>query len=157
MNESINPDEAARALAEIGRRSDQVARLSLLPDWFWWALAVLNVALAIGVDVRTPLAIGLGTTVFTVGLLIVIAIVLGRGQIRAPLRRDLLGGRAAAVIMVHVALILLVNLPTAFILQAEGVPYPATIGALGGGVVMLLGGPIVSRSLQRMVEAGTAR
>jgi hypothetical protein len=59
--------------------------------------------------------------------------------------------------MVHVALILLVNLPTAFILQAEGVPYPATIGALGGGVVMLLGGPIVSRSLQRMVEAGTAR
>jgi hypothetical protein len=144
-------------LAEIARRSDQVARMSVPPTWFGWPLAALTVVLAIGIDTRRPLIIGIGTSVFVVGMLALLAVVIGPSQIRAPLRRDLPGPRTAAVIIAWVGLSLLANLPTAFILKAAGAPYPATIGALAGGVVLGIGGHLVARSLTRIVEAGTAR
>jgi len=105
-------------------------------------------------DDRAYLLIGIGVTVFVIGLLLALAQVLGRSMVSAPLRRDLLGPRAALAIIVFVALILAVNLPTAFILRAAGVPYPATIGALAGAVVIFIGGPRLSRHLRRLTRTG---
>jgi len=157
MSERINPDEAARALAEIRRRKEQVTVLSRIPGWFRWAVALLAIALASGLDTGEPLFIGVGVTVFTLGLLTALGVVIGHGWSRAVPRRDLLGPRAALVIVAFIALILLVNLPTTFILQAAGSPIPATVGALAGAVVIIAGGPIVARYLHRLANDGDRR
>jgi hypothetical protein len=152
MNERIDPDEAARALVEVRRRREQVTILSRIPGWFRWAVALLAIAMATGLDTREPLLIGLGVAVFVLGLLAALFVVIGRGWSRATPRRDLLGPRAALAIVTFVALILLVNLPTALILDAAGSPLPATIGALAGAVVILVGGPVVARYLHRLAN-----
>jgi len=61
------------------------------------------------------------------------------------------------VIVAFVALILLVNLPTAFVLQAAGSPVPATVGALAGAFVIIVGGPVVARYLHRLANDGDRR
>jgi hypothetical protein len=156
MYEQVQPDEAARALAEVGRRRDQVADLSAIPWWFHWTVILLTIAFALALDSQRPVLIGIGVTVFVIGVLLALAQVLGRSMVSAPLRRDLLGPRAALAIIVFVGLILAVNLPTAFILRAAGVPYPATIGALAGAVVIFIGGPRLSRHLRRLTRTGSA-
>jgi hypothetical protein len=150
MSESIHPDEAARALAEVRRRREQVTVLSRIPGWFRWTVALLAIAMATGLDTGKSLFAGVGVTVFVLGLLAALGMVLGRGWRKATPRRDLWGPRAALVIVAFVALILLVNLPTAFIMQAAGSPMPATIGALAGAVVIIVGGPLVARYLHRL-------
>ena len=157
MYEQVQPDEAARALAEIGRRKDQVVDLSAIPWWFHWTVILLAIALALGIDSQRPVLIGIGVIVFVVGLLLAVALVVGRSMLTAPLRRDLLGPRAALAIVTFVALILAANLPTAFIFRAAGVPYPATIGALAGAVVIFIGAPTLSRHLRRLTRAGDPR
>ena len=46
MTDQARPEEAARALTEIGQRQEQVIRLAVIPNWYWWAIAVLMVAFA---------------------------------------------------------------------------------------------------------------
>ncbi|MEV6632307.1 hypothetical protein AB0M54_16315 [Actinoplanes sp. NPDC051470] len=154
MNEHIHPDDAARSLAEVRRRKEQIVALSRIPGWFRWTVALLAVVLAAGLDSRRPLLIGVGTTVFVLGLLIALGVIFGRGWSRATPRHDLLGPRAGLVIVAFVGLVLLVNLPTTFLLQAAGSPLPATVGAVAGGVVMIVGGPIVARYLRRLADDG---
>jgi hypothetical protein len=50
MTDQVRPEEAARALTEIGQRQEQVIRLAVIPNWYWWAIAVLIVAFAAAVD-----------------------------------------------------------------------------------------------------------
>jgi hypothetical protein len=157
MNQHIEPDEAARALAEVRRRKEEVTILSRIPGWFRWVVALLAIVLAIGLDTGRPLLIGLGATVFVVGLLAAVAVVIGRSWSRATPRRDLIGPRGALVIVAFVALTLLVNLPTTFILEAAGSPVSATVGALAGAVVLVVGGPIVARYLHRLANGADQR
>jgi hypothetical protein len=152
MNEYIEPDDAARALAEVRRRKEQVTVLSQIPGWFRWAVGLLTVAMALGLDSGEPRLIGLGVTIFVIGLLTAIAVVIGRSWSRAIPRRDLLGPRGALVIVAFVALVLLVNLSTAVILEAAGSPVAATVGALAGAVVLIGAGPVVARYLHRLVN-----
>ena len=63
MTDQVRPEEAARALTEIGQRQEQVIRLAVIPDWYWWAIAVLMVAFAVAVDTRQGLVVGIGTAV----------------------------------------------------------------------------------------------
>ena len=51
MYESVQPDDAARALTEIGHRQEQVINLSIIPNWYWWAMAVLMALSALLFDV----------------------------------------------------------------------------------------------------------
>ncbi len=37
MTDQVRPEEAARALTEIGQRQEQVIRLAIIPNWYWWA------------------------------------------------------------------------------------------------------------------------
>lgn len=151
MTDEMQPAEAGAALAEIQIRQQQVIDLAIVPTWFWWAVGGLMVVLALGVDVRTSVAIGVTVPVFVVGLLSATAVVV-RGQFRdAQLRKGLLDGRGVAAILGFVAVIVGVSLGTAFGLRGAGVSYPATLGCLFGGVVMGLSGPILMRTLRRIM------
>ena len=69
MADQVWPEEAARALTEIGQRQEQVIRLVVIPNWYWWAIAVLMVAFAAAVDTGQGLVVGIGTAVFVAGVL----------------------------------------------------------------------------------------
>ena len=56
-------------------------------------------------------------------------------------------------ILGFVALVLAVTLPAAFALEAIGVRYPATLSTLTGGVLIVLGGPLLMRYLHRIMRA----
>src|SRR5215470_13012582 len=94
MSEQMGPGEAAQALDEIQRRQEQVIDLAAIPAWYWWAVGGLMVVLGVGVDIRTPAAIGITVPVFVVGMLAVDGWVFGRAYRRAQLRNGLLDGRA---------------------------------------------------------------
>ena len=156
MYEGLRPDEAKRALTEIDQRQEQVIRLVIIPGWFWWAVAVLTVVLSASVDYRRPWAVAVGTTIFVLGMLAVTLSVGLRSVRRAQLHNDLFRPRFVFAILGLVAATLAATLPTAFALRAAGVGYPATWGTLAGAVVLVIGGPIMMRRLQRMMLANRA-
>jgi len=156
MYEGLRPDEARRALTEIDQRQEQVIRLVIIPGWFWWAVAVLTVVLSASVDYRRPWAVAVGTTVFVLGMLAVTFSVGLRSVRRAQVHNDLFRPRFVFAILGLVAATLAATLPTAFALRAAGVGYPATWGTLAGAVVLVIGGPIMMRLLQRMMLANRA-
>src|SRR5690349_14775056 len=69
MDEQVRPDEAARALAEIGQAQEQVIKLAVIPTWFWWAIGVLMLGFSAAVESKRDLAIGIGTAVFVLGVI----------------------------------------------------------------------------------------
>jgi hypothetical protein len=151
VNGELHPGEAAEALAEIQKRQQQVIDRATVPAWYWWAVGVLMVVLAVGVDTRTHLAIAVTVPVFVVGLLSATAAAV-RGQfLDARLRDGLLDGRGVMAILAFVALIVGCSLGIAFGLRAEGVSHPATIGCGAGGLVMGLAGPVLNRILRRIM------
>jgi len=156
MTENLQPDEAARALTEIRHRQEQVIKLAIIPSWYWWTIAVLMVGFSAAVDSHRRLAIGVGTSLFVIGVLITTGWVVIRGLRHAQLRNDLLGPIGVLAILGFVATVLAVTLPTAFALQAAGVRYPATLGVLLGAVIMAVGGPLLTRFLQRTMLAKRA-
>jgi hypothetical protein len=156
MPEEPRPDEAARALTEISRRQEQVIKLAIIPAWYWWAIAGLMVGFSAAVDSHRGLAIGIGTSVFVIGVLAATARVVLGGLRRAQLRNDLLGPVGVLAILGFVATILAVALPTAFAFQAAGMRHPATLGVLVGAILMVVGGPWLMRFLQRLMLARRA-
>jgi hypothetical protein len=160
MSEQMSPGEAARALDEIQRRQQQVIDLVAIPAWYWWAVGGLMVVLSVGVDIRTPLSLGIAVPVFVVGLLAVNGWVIGRAYRHAQLRNGLIDGRGVASILVFVAVIVGGVIGLAFALRGAGVHYPATWASLAGGLVMGIGGPVLNRTLRRVMlgnSAGSAR
>jgi hypothetical protein len=80
--------------------------------------------------------------------------------LRARLRDGLLDGRGVAAILGFVALIVGCTLGLAFGLRAVGVSYPATLACVAGGIAMGLGGPVLMRTLRRIMlgnRAGSTR
>jgi len=156
VNSELHPGEAADALAEIQQRQQQVIDRATVPAWYWWVVGVLMVVLAVGVDTRTPLAIGITVPVFVVGLLAATGVAV-RGQLLdARLREGLLDGRGVVAILAFVALIVGISLAIAFGLRAAGVSYPATIGCGVGGLTMGLFGPVLNRLLRRIMLGNRA-
>jgi len=153
MPEGLRPDEAAQALTEIGHRQEQVIKLAIIPRWYWWAIAGLMVGLSAAIDSHRPLAIGIGTSVFVIGVLAATGRVMIGATRRAQLRNDLLNPLGVLAILGLVAMVLAVSLPTAFALRAAGVGYPATGGVLVGAVLLIVGGSLLTRVLQRIMLA----
>jgi hypothetical protein len=150
MNDWVRADEAARALDEIQQRQEQVINLALVPDWYWWAIGALMVGLSASVDSHQRIAIGIGVSVFVLGVLIATGWV-AAGSLRAQVRNDLLGPTGVLSILGLVALVIAVTLPLAFGLRAAHIGYPATIGASAGAVVLIIGGPVLMRRLRRIM------
>jgi|SoiMetStandDraft_2_1073263.scaffolds.fasta_scaffold511353_1 hypothetical protein len=160
VSEQMSPGEAAQALDEVQRRQQQVIDLVAIPAWYWWAVGGLIVVLGIGVDIRTPAAIGITVPVFVVGLLAVNGWVIGRAYRHAQVRNELLDGPGVLSILGFVAVIVGGTIGLAFTLRAAGVHYPATWACLAGGLVMGLGGPVLNRWLRRVMlgnRAGSGR
>jgi hypothetical protein len=156
MDEEPHTIDAAQALADIQRRQQQVIDQATVPGWYWWAVGALMVVLAVGVDVRTPAALGAAVPVFVVGLLSATGVAV-RGQFRqARLRNGLLDGWAVAAILGFVALIVGATLGIAFALRAGGIHYPATLACLAGGIAMGLGGPVLMRTLRQIMLGNRA-
>jgi hypothetical protein len=160
MREEPHVDDATRALGEIRRHQQQVIDQATVPGWYWWAVGALMVVLAAGVDIRTTAALGAAIPVFVVGLLSATGVAVS-GQFRqARLRNGLLDGGAVAAILAFVALIVAGTLGIAFALRAAGVHYPATLACLAGGIAMGLSGPVLMRTLRRIMlgnRAGSGR
>jgi hypothetical protein len=159
MNE-LDADEAAQALAEIQRRQRQVIDQAAVPGWYWWAVGALMVVLAVGVDTRTHAVLGGAIAVFVIGLLSATGVVVSGQFLQARLRNELLDGRGVVAILGFVALIVGCTLGLAFGLRAAGVPYPATLACAAGGTALGLGGPVLMRTLRRIMlgnRAGSPR
>ena len=156
MNSELYPGEAADALAEIRNRQQQVIDRAIVPAWYWWVVGALMVVLAIGVDTRTHLALGITIPVFVVGMLAATGIAIRSQLLHARVHDTLLDGTAVIAIMGFVALIVGCSLGIAFGLRAAGVSYPATIGCGAGALVMGLGGPVLNRQLRRIMLGNRA-
>jgi hypothetical protein len=153
MTDGLRPDDAAQALAEIEQRREQVIELAIIPWWYWWAIAGLQVGLVAAIDSRQPLAIGLGAGGFVIGVLAATGWVLARALRRAQPRNNLLSPVGVLAILGFVATVLAISLPTSFALDANGIAHPAIWGVLLGGVVMVVGGPLLMRLLRRIMLA----
>jgi hypothetical protein len=153
MTDQVRPEEAARALTEIGQRQEQVIRLAVIPNWYWWVIAVLMVAFAAAVDTRHGLVIGIGTTVFVAGVLAATGWAVFRAVGSAQPRNELLGLGGVVAILGFVAVTIGVSLAIAFILNASGVSYAATIGVSVSALMLVVGGPMLMRYLQGLMLA----
>jgi hypothetical protein len=150
VNDQIEPADAARALSEIGRRREQVIRRTAIPRWFWWAIAVLTIALAADADhSRRGALYWAGNALFTAGMLAVNGLLLSR-QSRGPtLSPDLValdsGPRLLAGSVALWPAVAGVMLGTSLGLEAARVPYPATIACAAGMAVLVAGGQMLMR------------
>jgi hypothetical protein len=106
--------------------------------------------------VARALTIGIGAGVFVLGILTVTGWVVIRTLRHAHLRGDLLGPAGALAIVGFAAAVIAVTLPTAFILQATGMRYPAVLATLLGAVVMVIGGPVLMRRLRHIMLTNRA-
>jgi hypothetical protein len=150
MSEKAHPDEAARALAQIRDRQEQVINVTVVPAWYWWLVGGLIVALPAAIESREPVTIGIGVIVFVLGFLGGTGWVV-RGALHVQPRNELLGGRGVMMILGFVALVLGITLAVAFSLGAAGVSHPATLANLLGAVLLIAGGPVLTRALRRIM------
>jgi hypothetical protein len=148
VTDQVGPEEAARALTEIGQRQEQVIRLAVIPTWYWWAIAVLMVAFAAALDTWQGLVVGIGTAVFVAGVLTTTGRVVFGAIRSAQPRNDLLGLGGVVATLGFVAVTVGVSLGVAFALKASGVSYAATIGVSVVAVMLVVGGPMLMRHLQ---------
>src|SRR5262245_2812723 len=127
MTEQVRPDEAARALAQIRDRQEQVINVAVVPTWYWWVIGGLMVGFAAAVDTRRPAVVGLGVSVFVLAVLASTGWVVRRA-LQVQVRGELLGARGVLLILGFVAVVVGGSLAVAFSLQAAGVPRPALAG-----------------------------
>ena len=153
MTDQVRPEEAARALTEIGQRQERVIQLAIIPNWYWWAIAALMVAFAVAVDTRQGLVIGIGTALLVAGVLATTGRVVFRAVRSAQPRNNLLGPGGVVAILGFVALTVGVSLAVAFTLEASGVAYAATISVSVTAAMLAVGGPMLMRYLHRHMLA----
>jgi hypothetical protein len=150
MAESIDPDDAAEALASVGRRREQVIDVVSIPNWYWWVIAAGMVALGVVVDWRQPVAIAVTAAVFGVGV-VAASLWVGTGAHRAQVHSDLLGPAGALLIVRFVAVVVIGSLAVAFVLAALGFSHAATVGMVVGGLALVIGGPRLDRRLHQLM------
>jgi hypothetical protein len=150
MGEDLRPDDAAGALAKIRDHQEQVVNVADIPAWYWWLVGGLIVALPAAVESGRPVTIGIGVVVFVLGIIVGTGWV-ARGALRAQPRNELLGARGVTMILGFVALVVGITLAVAFGLEAAGASHPATLANLLGAVLLIVGGPVLTRALRRIM------
>jgi len=153
MTGSTQPDDAASALAEIGRRQAQVIDAVLVPVWYWWIVAAGMVGIGAAADNKQPAGIVAAALVIA-GL--TIAMILGASQRVRVRDADLLGGPGALLIVGAVWLIAGLTIGAAFGLRALGSPEPGTIATASGGAALVACGPRLMRRLRRIMMSRRA-
>ena len=141
----------------MGRTQQQVIDAALVPTWYWCVVAVLTVGLGGVVDSGRSVLVATAVPVFVVVVAgMTVWMILGRG--RAQLSSALMDGPGAARIVGFVGVVVLGSLGTGFVLDSRGASAPATIATLVGAAGVAFGGPLLMRSLRRMLlKTGTHR
>jgi len=153
MAGSTQSDDAASALAEIGRRQAQVIDAVLVPVWYWWIVAGGMVGIGAAADSKQPAGIVAAALVIAA---LTIAMILGAYQRVRVRDADLVGGAGALLIVGTVWLITGLTIGAAFGLRALGSPAPGTIATAGGGAALVVCGPRLMRRLRRIMMSRRA-
>jgi FtsH-binding integral membrane protein len=157
MRDCVHPDDAATALAEIGRRQQQVIDSATVPTWYWWVVATVMVAIGAAVDSRSHLVLAVTIPCAVVVLVALTgAMIFGVPGRARVVGNELLSSRGALAIVGYVWLIVGLTLGVGFALRAAGAPAPATIATALGGAAMVATGPFLSRWLRRTMLANRA-
>jgi hypothetical protein len=145
----LQPEEAARALAQIHQRQGKVIDAVLIPAWYWWAVAAGMVAIGAAADTHDAVVLAV---VIPIAAVLIAALTAGmifaayrHAQVRS---NELLGGRGAVAIVGFVWLVVALTLGIGFALRAVGAHLPATIATAIGGAALVTGGPILMRKLR---------
>ena len=152
MTNAVEPAEARDALAEVERRNEQVIEGTLVPNWYWWAVALLAVGLGVGIDTREPAAIGATAGIFGVGVPLLSVWIAFGGRRHVKVHERLLGARGARLIVGFVGLVVLGTLGLAFALQAADVAVAGTLSTLACAIALVIGGPALMRRLREVMR-----
>jgi hypothetical protein len=145
----IPPADAARALAEIEARRDQVVTATTrLPAWYLPLLGVGFVGIVAGFETEwTWLMPAANTLTFVIATAFVVSLA-RRGVAQGP--SPLFGVRdVLAIVMALVVIPLILGLGVGLGLYAAGVPVPATLGTAAGALAFSVAGPLAMRHLRR--------
>lgn len=154
MNPPVEPRVASAALEEIALRRRQVVdAATTFPVWYWPVIGLAMVGLAVVVDTRHAIAIGIAAACFVVVVLADSATVVIPRYHRAQWSQELLGARGAIAIVAFVWVVVGGTLALAFTLQATRVSHPATIGCAIGAVAIIVGGPMLMRRIRSIMLA----
>jgi hypothetical protein len=150
--------DAAAELAAIQQRQEHVIKTTLVPVWYWWAIAAALVAIGAARDSHDTvvLAITIPLAVLFIAALIIATTPEVRRRVKVHSAAQP-GGRGAAAIAGLIVLIIAVTIAIAASLAASRVPYPLTIGYAAGGAVLVIGGPLVNRYLGRLMLSNARR
>jgi hypothetical protein len=152
MTNSMEPAEAREALAEMERRQAQVIEGALVPDWYWWAVALATVGLGVAVDTRDPTAIAAAAGIFGVGIPLLTVWIAFGGRSHVKVRDRILGSRGSGLIVGFVWLVVGGTLGLAFALEAADVRSAATLSTLACAIVLIVGGPALMRRLRGIMR-----
>jgi hypothetical protein len=144
--------DAAAELAEIQRRQEDVIKTALVRPWYWWVIAAGMVAVGAARDSHSVvvIAITIPLVVIVVAALIMTTVpgVRRRVKVRDATQR---GGPASIALMSLIVLVFVVTLAAAIVLTDDQVPHPLTISYAAGGVILVIGGPLLNRFLHRLM------
>jgi hypothetical protein len=144
-------EDAAAALGDVQARQAQLMAVATVPIWFWSLIAVPMVGLGALVDTHRPGWIAAGAVCFALGTAGVTLGTILRAQGRAQWRPETMDARGPLLLVGFIFCVIGVGLGAAFALRAGGVGHPATIGCALSGLGLVIGGPLVMRSLQQVM------
>ncbi len=148
---TIPPADAARALAEMQARREQVVDSNLVPGWFWPSVGGLMILFTAAIESATPWLIAAGTLTYVIGLGLVIFGVVRRSTVQV--RLDLIGPRGILTILGFSAVLIVIGLALGFTLEAMTVPFPATLAMLPVAAGMAFGGPRLMTHLRGLMTS----
>jgi hypothetical protein len=157
MNEErMGSSDAAGELEEIMRRQATVIGAVLVPRWYWWAVGLLLIPLGVAADTHERRAAPI--VVVVVALIIAaLSVWMISGLYRGVrVHPATLGSAGALYIVGFVWLVVGTTLLVAFALQAERLPYPATLGTILAAAMLVVGGPMLMAHLGRVMSRGSS-
>jgi hypothetical protein len=148
---SVRPDEARAALASVHDRQAGVIAGTRIPDRFWAGTAGLMVELTAAVESGRPAVRVIGAVVFAAGLAALVGWVVRRTPART--RPALVGPYGVLVILGFALVTAGAGVAAGLLWQHAGLAFPATVGMLVAGGVLVAGGPRLVRRLGRDMAA----
>ena len=155
--EHVDPEMAARQLAEIEARQERAVRRVGVPAWYWFAIGAGMVALGLVVDTQAAAVIVASALVFAALAAALTGWIIAGGHAGARVRRELLGATGAAGIVLLDWVVVGGSIGSAFALRAAGARYPATLGTLVGALLLVAGGLFLGSRLTRLMTGNLGR
>ncbi|MBB5871869.1 hypothetical protein F4553_005248 [Allocatelliglobosispora scoriae] len=141
--------DAERALAEVKARREQAVTGGLLPGWYWPALGALMLVFVASIESKTQWIIIAGSVFYAAALGALLTVILGRARLQV--RNNLLGLRGGLTIAAFTLTLVAIGVGLGFLLDAQGLRWPATIACVPVALGLTFGGPVLMQHLRRMM------